>query len=121
MVSSMPFSSWYHEILLCGVDKLAMSVTSLSNEDGSRSGWMIPFEIYFGVSIKFFNPAALTFMFFQNIVNDIQNPYGEQPGIMHVFASLLVFIALAIVVIPLFSCDAPQMLEHNPNLEFNAD
>jgi len=68
MVSSMPFNSWFHEILLCGVDKLSMSVTSLSNGDGSRSWWMIPFEFYFGVSIKFFNPAALTFMFFQSLI-----------------------------------------------------
>jgi SNF family Na+-dependent transporter len=28
--SGMPFDSWYHEIVLCGVDKLSMSITSLS-------------------------------------------------------------------------------------------
>lgn len=32
-VSKMSFGSWYHEILLCGVDKLSMSITSLSNAD----------------------------------------------------------------------------------------
>ena len=25
-VSELPFSSWYHEIVLCGVDKLIMSL-----------------------------------------------------------------------------------------------
>jgi len=32
--SGMKFNSWYHEIVLCGVDKLSMSITSLSNPDG---------------------------------------------------------------------------------------
>jgi len=31
--SKMPFNSWYHEIVLCGVDKLSMSITSLTHDD----------------------------------------------------------------------------------------
>jgi SNF family Na+-dependent transporter len=31
MARSMGFNSWYHEIVLQGVDKLSMSITSLSN------------------------------------------------------------------------------------------
>lgn len=62
--------SWYHEIMLCGVDKIAMSITSLSvthrdfSHEGERKTWMMFFEGYFGIMIKFLNPAALTFMLF---------------------------------------------------------
>ena len=31
-VSKMPFYQWYHEIALCGVNKVSMSITDLSNE-----------------------------------------------------------------------------------------
>merc|ERR1712070_1083699 len=35
---------WYHEIMLCGVDKIAMSITHLSNyESGERKPWMYVF------------------------------------------------------------------------------
>ena len=65
--SGMPFNSWYHEVVLQGVDKLSMSITSLSNADGSRSFWMLPFESYFGISIKFINPACLFFILMHNL------------------------------------------------------
>jgi len=76
LVSGMPARLWYHEILFCGVDKLSMSITSLS-ENGGRSFWMFFFEGYFGLCIKFVNPACLTFLFFQNLIADIEEPYGE--------------------------------------------
>ena len=67
---SIGFSSWYHEILLCGVNKVSMSITSISYPDAdieTRSWWMAPFEAFFGISIKFFNPALLCYMLLENI------------------------------------------------------
>jgi len=119
--SKMSFNSWYHEIFFCGVDKLSMSITSLSNADGSRSFWMPLFELYFGVCIKFLNPAALTFLFMQNLIDDLESPYAEQPAIMHVIASILVMVGVLLVFIPMFTCDYPEKFEFDPNLEFAAD
>tara|TARA_B110000305_G_scaffold114888_1_gene129137 strand:- start:94 stop:1566 length:1473 start_codon:yes stop_codon:yes gene_type:complete len=120
-VSKMSFGSWYHEILLCGVDKLSMSITSLSNADGSRSMWMPVFEVYFGICIKFVNPAALLFMFCSNLITDIESPYAEQPVLMHVLSSILVYICVLIVIVPMFSCDYQEKFEFDPRLEFMAD
>ena len=117
----MPFNSWYHEIVLQGVDKLSMSITSLSNPDGSRSFWMLPFESYFGVSIKFINPACLFFILMHNLEKDINYPYNDQDYRMYMFSTIYVFIALMIIVIPMFVCDYPEVFEHNVNLEFLAD
>jgi len=76
-VSKMEFNSWYHEIVLQGVDKLSMSITSLSNTNGKRSFWMLPFETYFGICIKFVNPACLLFIFFHNLQEDLLVPYND--------------------------------------------
>ena len=75
--SSMPYNSWYHEIVLCGVDKLSMSITSLTHIDHRRSFWMLPFETYLGICIKFINPACLMFIFFNNLQEDLTRPYNN--------------------------------------------
>ena len=64
-VSKLTLLEWYHEIVLCGTDKLAMSITALSvGNSQERKWWMGPFEAYFGLVIKFLNPAFLTFLIF---------------------------------------------------------
>lgn len=121
-VSGMPFDSWYHEIVLCGVDKLSMSITSLTHRDGHRSWWMLAFEGYFGFMIKFFNPALLTFILMNNVQSDIDQPFGEDPSArMLAFATIYVIIALLIIIIPLFACHYPEVFGHNVNNQFMAD
>lgn len=76
--SEMPAASWFYEIFMCGVGKLSMSITSLSKPgDDTRDCWMGMFEIYFGVSVKFINPAILTYMLFENFCSDVKSPYAE--------------------------------------------
>ena len=66
-VSNLSANEWYHEIMMCGVDKLSMSITILSNGDESRSFWMIPFEAYFGIFTKFVNPPFFCFFLMENL------------------------------------------------------
>uniref|UniRef100_A0A7S3MRI5 Uncharacterized protein n=1 Tax=Strombidium inclinatum TaxID=197538 RepID=A0A7S3MRI5_9SPIT len=120
-VSKLKFRSWYHEIVLCGVDKLSMSITSLSNADGSRSLWMAPFEAYFGVCIKYVSPACLLWLLCENLEADLADPYAEQPEMMQVYSSLIVFVTIALIFGPMFVCDYPELFEHNVDEEFNAD
>ena len=120
-VSGMKARHWYHEIMLCGVDKLSMSITSLSNSDGSRSWWMLIFEGYFAVMIKFANPAVLTFLIIQNLKDDLDQPYGEQPQEMQVYATTFLFASYALIIGALFMCDYPELFEHPVDLEFMAD
>ena len=63
-VSNLPLTSWYHEIMMCGTDKISMSISILSNKNQSREWWMISFEAYFGVLIKYVNPAFLIMFIF---------------------------------------------------------
>lgn len=121
--AGMPFNSWYHEIVLCGVDKLSMSITSLSVEGQpeARKLWMPIFETYFGLTIKFINPACLMWMILENVAADLDSPYAGQPAEMQVFSSIALFIAIMIIFAPMFLCTYPQRFTYNVNLEFNAD
>lgn len=122
--SKMTFGSWYHEIFFAGVSKLSWSVTSISYPDEDielRKWWMPLFEAYFGLSIKYFNPALLTFMLFENIFNDLQSPYAEQPANMQIQASIFVFLILLIIFVPMFVSNEEMEFEHDPNVEFIAD
>ena len=122
--SKMSFGVWYHEIFFAGVSKLSWSVTSISYPDEDiemRKWWMPLFEAYFGLSIKYFNPALLTFMLFENVSNDLASPYAEQPAAMQIQASIFVFIILLIVFVPMFASDLELEYDHDPNVEFIAD
>ena len=120
-VSQMPFNSWYHEIAMQGVDKLSMSITSLSYPDSKRADWMPLFETYFGFSIKYINPACLFYILMYNLRGDLWTPYSDQGQDMQIISTIYLLIAVLIVVIPLFACSYPEMFTHNVNLEFIAD
>ena len=119
--SGLPFIVWYHEILQCGTDKISMSITSLSNPNGERSFWMLPFEAYFGLLVKFVNPCCLIFLLCEALSNDLKDPYGITSGQIPMFASMYVFIAVLIIFVPMFMCDKPELFTHNVEKEFSAD
>ena len=121
-VSEMPFSIWYHDILMCGVEKLSMSITSLSYDNPAKRSWWMPiFELYFGITIKFLNPAVLLLMLIENIFNDISTSYGGQSRHMQMFSSIFVYLALLLIFGGVFACGYPQVFTHNVAKEFEAD
>lgn len=120
-VSKMNMNSFYHEIILQGVDKLSMSITCLSHPKAKRSSWMLPFETYFGICIKYVNPACLLFILINNLEEDLKAPYNDQTSRMYVYATIPLFLSALIVIVPVFICGDPEIFEHNVNLEFLAD
>lgn len=77
VVSEMRTRVWYHEIVMCGVDKLSMSITELSRGDSPRSSLHALFEGYFGLLIKFVSPAILLILLFESLAADLEAPYGN--------------------------------------------
>jgi hypothetical protein len=124
---SREFKSWLNEILYCGVNKLSMSITALSDVDpvtgkvGKEKWWMAPFWQWFGISIKLINPCCLWFILCNNLYNDLTSPYADQELRMHLFAMIYVIVALIIIVIPMFVCGYPENFNHKVNKEFEAD
>ena len=120
-LSKLSFNEWYHEIVMCGTDKIAMSITILSNSEGTRSWWMIPFEAYFGLLIKFINPACLLFFIFEGLAADLAQPFGLANGYMVIYASIYLMIAVFMIFGPMIMCSYPEMFMHNVEKEFCAD
>ena len=119
-LSGLPLFSWYHEIAMCGTDKIAMSITSLSNADQSRSWWMLPFEAYFGLLIKYVNPACFCFFLFSSLAADIKVPFGLIPELT-TYGSIYVYVSILIIFGPLMMCSYPEVFQHNVEKEFCAD
>lgn len=121
-VSGLTAITWFYEIFMCGVNKLSMSITSLSGPTPETRTWWMPFfEVYFGIAIKYINPAVLTYMFLEFVAADLESPYAEQPPIMQIYATVIIFALLLILTAPMFLCEYPEIFEHNIDLEFNAD
>jgi hypothetical protein len=70
---------WYSEIFLCGVNKIAMSVSTTPETVNERGCMVKFFEFYFGLAIKYLNPAILIFLLSENLQADLAAPYSEQP------------------------------------------
>jgi hypothetical protein len=95
---------WYTEILLCGVNKISMSVSTTAEDVENRGMCAKFFEFYFGVAIKFLNPAILTFLLMENLSADLAAPYSEQPQNMTVFGTIFVFFMACMMCAPMLLC-----------------
>jgi hypothetical protein len=102
--TELPFDRWYHEIFLCGVNKLALSVSTTDDEALNRGFAVRFFEFYFGLAIKYLNPAILVFLFLENLAADLAAPYAEQPQSMTVFGTMFVFILACMICMPPLMC-----------------
>lgn len=114
--SGLDNNVWYNEILLCGVNKISMSISTTPEEATTRGCMTKFFEFYFGVAIKFLNPAILCFLLSENLQADLAAPYAEQPQNMTVFGTMFVFIMACMMCAPIFLCsdieEDQSWLEH---------
>lgn len=82
---------------------------------------MLPFEFYFGLLIKYVNPACLLFIFFEALAQDLGAPYGIAQGSFPALASIYVAVAIVLIIVPMVACDQPESFTHNVEKEFSAD
>lgn len=62
---------------MCGVRKLAYSMTMLGREDPAKRGWWEPFFVlWWGFCIKYGIPLVLFFIMINSCVNAAASPYG---------------------------------------------
>ena len=82
---------------------------------------MLPFEAYFGLLIKFVNPACIMIFILEGLAADLKTPFGITKGLLPICALIYVFIAVLIIFGPMMMCDYPEMFNHNVEKEFSAD
>lgn len=102
--AEMGMRVWYSEIFLCGVNKISMSISTTPEEAENRGMCAKFFEFYFGLAIKYLNPAILTFLLAENLNADLSAPYSEQPQNMTVFGTIFVFFTACMMCAPMFLC-----------------
>ena len=100
-LSGLKFKQWYDTIGLYGVRKLARAMSKLSREPGctDRANWEFYFEMWWGISIKYFCPFALWWLLMLSLhVDIIESPYGgynifwQYVGFSYPMIGLLTFI-----------------------------
>jgi solute carrier family 6 GABA transporter-like protein 1 len=78
LLSKLPFPQWYAQICMCGVRRLAYSMSKLGRKEPDQVQWWEPaFALYWGFTIKYFVPSVLWFLLVGNTKADIDNPYGK--------------------------------------------
>lgn len=78
-MAKLPLNEWYNDIVMCGVRKIAYSMTVLGRAEESKNvrGWWEPFFVfYWGFCIKYGIPYVLFFILINTCVNAAENPYG---------------------------------------------
>lgn len=76
-LSGLSLSKWYHEVLLCGVERIAYACSQMTRFDERVKMWWEPlFNIYWSFLIKFINPAILYYIFCSILMDDIRDAYG---------------------------------------------
>merc|ERR1712167_370983 len=79
VISGLPWSRWYADIGMCGVRRIAYSMSKLGRprEDPHRVlAWEPAFALYWGITIKYFIPCVLWVLLVGVVKTDVTKPYG---------------------------------------------
>ena len=123
LVSGLKFGEWKSNVMFYGVRKLSRGMTKLSKTAGDTQSywWETVFEHWWGFSIKYFVPFALSFLLFNSLYTDLNTPYGDYhffwqcAGFAFPISGLLVFIVSFIV------CNEPEPFDHDVDAAFEED
>lgn len=96
LISKLPFKQWYAEVCMCGVRKLAYSMSKLSRgEDGQVQWWEPAFALYWSFTIKYFCPSVLWFLLVSNTKADVDKPYSGYAAHWQVIGLIVPLLGLA--------------------------
>lgn len=123
LVCGEPFQDWKSNVAFYGVRKLSRSMTKLSKAEGeTRTMWWEPvFEYWWGFSIKYFVPWALTFLVFFSLYNDTESPYGEYHIFWQVCGFMFPIAGLLVFILSFFICKEPEPFDHDVDAAFRED
>ena len=80
LISGLSLMEWHHNIGMAGVRKLSKTMTKLSrssDDPNTRQRWESVFDLWWGVSIKYFCPFALWFLLSSALKSDMDKRYGN--------------------------------------------
>lgn len=78
-LSGLPWGTWFEEVMMCSVAKLAFAMSCLTREKGKqavRRPWEYVYMVYWGLCIKYVIPVVLWFILVDSFKNDVLKAYG---------------------------------------------
>lgn len=94
-ISGMPFGLWYNEVAMCGVRKIAYSMTVLGRKEPAVTEcWEVFYMVWWGTTIKFLIPGALWFILVGAFKNDFLNTYGGYAYYWQILGILIPMLGL---------------------------
>lgn len=101
-VSGLPFGEFYQKLVLCGVGRIAKSITKLSNTERRREKWMPFFENYWSLSIKFVIPAGLVWMLLMSIRDRITTSHKNVEELWNYIGMIFPIVGFLLFIVPVF-------------------
>ena len=116
------FKEWVSIVFFSGVRKIARHMTLLSNKDRKGvddTAWWEPiFEYWFGFSIKYFMPTALVYCMMNTLRSDFKDRYGGYPLGTNFIGWSIVFLAIIMIVVPIFLCTEEEPFDEKDDKPF---
>ena len=101
-MSGLPFGEFYQKLMLCGVGRIAKSITKLSNKENRREKWMPFFESYWGLTIKYIIPAGLVWMLMMSIRYRITEGHKKIEELWNYIGMIFPIAGFLLFIIPVF-------------------
>lgn len=118
-----PIIGFFKLIMLSGVRKIARHMTLLSDPGKKQTKftkcWKMAFELWWGFSIKYFMPVAITYLLWQSLKLDTDKPYGDYPEGTNWVGWVVVIISVLILIIPCFVCCKKEPFEFDVDQPFD--
>lgn len=99
---------------MCGVRRIAYSMSKLSRKEKSELQWWEPaFVTYWSVSIKYFCPSVLWFLIVNNVKSDIVKPYGKYAAHWQAIGLVVPLLGLVAFLFNICFCLHTEELDMN--------
>lgn len=104
-----------------GVRKLSRYMVNLSKyqDVNQREKWEPFFEYWWGFSIKYFVPFALSFLLMFSLDNDTTNRYGGYHMFWQIMGFIFPIVGLLIFFISIFVCNQTMEFEEGVNAVYD--
>lgn len=111
-ISKLSFAQWYAQVCMCGVRRIAYSMSKLSRKEKSTlQVWEPAFALYFGFTIKYFVPCVLWFLIVGNVKADIDSPYGSYAPHWQAIGLIVPLLGLVAFLINICFCLHNEQLD----------
>jgi len=103
LMSKLSLNDWYNEVFMCGVRKLAYSMTMLGRKEPQVREWYEGmFAFYWGFCVKYLIPTVLWFIMINQVILDIKEPYGGYMGHWQAMGIIVPTIGLIAFILFMF-------------------